>query len=170
MRTLSTKLRQAITAQESGEVVITLLTIRDDLLPQPIYVSDHATTLISDSPESHATISRGRSYQYVPFRLALPDDKSERAPASQIQIDNTNQQFIELLRNINNDVAVTTIQIEIVTLSTPDVVEMVIQPLELNNISYDVNTITLSLSADSYAREPFPAGTFRESGFPGLFG
>ncbi|MCM2506060.1 DUF1833 domain-containing protein [Aureimonas altamirensis] len=169
MRNLSSKMRFALTAQGSGEVAITLLTIYDDLLSEPIRVCDHATTLIDDSPETWATISRGRSYQYVPFQLALPDDKSERAPASQIQIANTNRELVELLRTINNDDAPTTIMIEVVTLSTPDVVEIPVQPLDINRISFDAVNVTIGLSADSYSDEPFPAGEFRQAGFPGLF-
>ena len=61
MRTLSLNFRQALFAQESGEIPIFLLTITHPDLPDPIYQSTDATVRLSTYPLTYGTISRDLS-------------------------------------------------------------------------------------------------------------
>lgn len=168
MRTLSLTMRQAMAAQETGQVVIVLLTISHPIMGGASFrVSSDPTQKFSDAPLEYGTISRGNSFIFLPFSITLPDDASERAPATQIQIENVTRQLVELIRSVSSRA---TVRIELVLASSPNIVEVAFPQFDLGSVSYNADTVTLELTMDSMTSEPYPSGTFDPSSFPALFG
>lgn len=155
-RNLSTGARQAIFAAESGEAFIILLTFTHESLATPIRVG-------SDSVD---TVSRGQAYIAYPFDLTLPDDDEGRAPRARLVIDNVDRQIVASLRNLATSPVLT---LEIVRAAAPDVVEAVFHDFRLRNVRYDSHVIEADLTIEDFTAEPYPAGSFCPSLFPGIF-
>lgn len=155
-RNLSAGARQAIFAAESGEAFIILLTFTYESLAAPIRVG-------SDSVD---TVSRGQAYIAYPFDLTLPDDDEGRAPRARLVIDNVDRQIVATLRNLATSPVLT---LEIVRAAAPDVVEAVFHDFRLRNVRYDSHVIEADLTIEDFTAEPYPAGSFCPSLFPGIF-
>ncbi|KAA0970314.1 hypothetical protein FPY71_07255 [Aureimonas fodinaquatilis] len=166
MRTLSLTMRQTLAGQDSGRVAVVLLTISHPMMSVPFRFSSDPTQLLSETPLQYGTISRGSPFLFFPFSISLPDDVGERAPVSQIQIENVSRTMVELIRSAPSRA---TVGIELVLASSPSSVEVAFPPFDLNGATYNADTITMELSMDSLSSEPFPAGRFNPAGFPGLF-
>lgn len=165
-RTLSSAFTSAINGQETGEVVIALLTITHPDMSSPLYLSSDPTVRISDDPLLYATASRSNSYIFLPFTFTLPDDKSDSTPRVEIVFDNINRQMISLLRSISSPPSVL---MEVVLASSPDLVEISLPSMILSDVTMSDTTISASLVTDHLINEPFPAGAFTPGYFPGLF-
>ena len=61
------------------------------------------------------------------------------------------------------------VTIEIVLASAPDDVEVTFPDFQLTASQGDDGSITLSLTVDTMASEPYPADNFTPSAFPGLW-
>lgn len=166
MRSLSLTMRRAISGSESGEIAVVLLTISHPSLAEPIRLSSDPTARISDVPLRYGTISRSQTYTFFPFVFQWPDDVGERAPVATIQLENVSRELIALIRSADSRA---TVSMELVLASSPSIVEQACPIFDLNNVSYNADTISLELSMDSYSTEPYPAGRFNPAGFPGLF-
>lgn len=167
MRALSLTMRQALNAQESGEVAIVLLTIQHPDLPTPIRLSSDPTTLLTDTPLQYGTVSRGYTFRFFPFVISLPDDVSERSPTAQIQIENVSRELVSIVRSTSTPA---TVWMQMVLASNPSFVEIDYPLFDLRSVSYTASVMTLELSIDSLATEPYPSGNFDPAGFPGMFG
>ncbi|MEP2977956.1 MAG: DUF1833 family protein [Lentilitoribacter sp.] len=165
-RTISTAFLEAINAQETDEVVICLLTITHDDIEDAIYLSSDATTRISDDPLVYVTASRGNNHLYLPFTFTMPDDKSDSPPRIQIAFDNIDRTMVTLLRSVSSPVDV---KVEIILASSPDVVEIEMPVMQLSDVSIKADIIGGTLVVDSLVNEPYPAGSFTPSNFPGIF-
>lgn len=165
-RTVSLAMRQAMNAEETGEVPIVLLTITHDDLLQPIRLSSDPTTRFSTDPVMYGTVSRGQQYLFVPFSAVLPDDKEEAAPQARIVIDNIDREMIAILRSTSTPAAVT---LDIVLASSPDAVEVSYTGFDLVAAEYDAENITITLQMDAFVTEPFPCDSMNPSNLPGLF-
>lgn len=165
-RTVSLTMRQAMNAQETGEVAVILLTITHPDLATPIRLSSDPTTRISTDPLLYGTVSRGQTYYFLPFSAILPDDKDEAPPSARIIIDNIDRELIRLIRSTSTPAAVT---LEMVLASAPDSVEIMFPELDLVSADYDAQSVTISLAIDALLTEPYPSGTFDPASFPGLF-
>jgi hypothetical protein len=166
MRTLSLNFRQALFAQESGEVVIFLLTITHPQLPDPILLSTDPTSRLTTDPLTYGTVSRGNTFLYAGIDISLPNEQDRSAPACQLVISNVNNEIIPLARSVQTPASV---KIEAVLLSDLDTVEMSFPALDMSNLTYDAASLTFDLTMDALATEPFPAGNFDPASFPALF-
>jgi hypothetical protein len=165
-RTVSVTMRDAMFAQESGQVIVTLLTITHPQLSAPFYISSDPTQVVSYTPLIYGTVSRGLTYTFIPFSVILPDDKDESPPAAKLVLDNTARELIPLLRSTGTPA---TIKLEQVLASAPNAVEISYPELDLVSMDYEAGQITLTLEINALLFEPFPAGTFNPADFPGLF-
>lgn len=165
-RTLSLTTRRAMNAQETGEIVIFLMTVTHPDLDGPIRLSSDPTTRLSDSPLTYGTASRGQSFLFVPFGLILPDEKEAATPQAKVMLDNVDREMVNILRSTSTPAQV---KIELVLASEPDVVEVEEPMFDLVSADYDAQTVTLTLVMNGLATEPFPSGSFNPSSFPGLF-
>ncbi len=166
MRVVSLNFRVAMFAQESGEVPIFLLTITHPELADPIRLTTDPTERFSTDPLLYGTTSRGVQYLYVGMDVTLPDEQDKNPPASKLVVSNVNRDLIPLARSVNSPPSVT---FEAVLASALDVVEFSIPALDMINLQYDAGQLTFSLAMDALTSEPYPAGSFSPSSFPGLF-
>ncbi len=168
-RELSEAFKAAAYAQETGKVVVSLLTITHDDLEETLRASSDATERVEGSGAGqpvYGTVSRGETYYYIPHQMRLPTEQDRSTPTAQIVLDNVGRELVQLVRSTDTPAQVT---IEIVLADDPDTVEVTFPTLDLVGVSYEAGRMTLDLSVDHLSAEPFPAGSFDPSGFRGLF-
>lgn len=166
MRILSLNFRQALFAQESGEVPIFLLTITHPELDDPIYLSTDPTERYQDVPPAYRTQSRGVDFLYAGIDITIPDEQDKAPPASKLSIANIDRGLIPLARSVSTPPSV---KIEAVLASDLDAVEMTWPALDMSALTYDASFLQFDLTMDALVTEPYPAGTFSPADFPGLF-
>lgn len=166
MRVLSLNFRKALFAQESGEVIIFLLTITHPSLGVPILLSTDPTARLTTDPLVYGTVSRSLTFLYAGIDISLPDEQDRTAPASKLIVSNITRDLIPLARSVSTPPSV---KIEAVLASAPDTVEMSWPALSMTNLNYDVSALTFDLTMDALATESFPAGNFDPASFPALF-
>lgn len=156
MRTLGTNMLNALTAQQTSEAILVLLTINHDDLSEPIRITSDAVP----------TISNGNTFVVYPYKVTLPDDPENGFSSGRLEIDNVHRDIVVAIRQISTSPTVT---IQIVLGSDPDTVEVEIDGFQMDNIKHDVFTVRSDLVMDNYMHEPFPGNRFVPSFFPGLF-
>ena len=164
-RVISLDFRNALFAQESGEVVIFLLTITHDELEDPIYLTTDATERKSTDPLVYRTMSRGIEFLYAGIQVTLPDEQDKSAPVSKLTISNLDRRMIPLARSVSTPPSV---MVEAVLASAPDDVEMTWPAFDMSMLTYDAAFLEFDLTIDAMVTEPYPGGTFSPAYFPGL--
>lgn len=167
-RAFSSSALRALYAEEAGDYPILLITISDPSLTTPVRVSSDPTQRVEETDQDiiYGTVSRGETYFFLPFNIKLPTDEADSAPKASLSIDNVSRELIPVIRSLTNPPEVT---LELVMASDPDTVEAEFPQFILSSISYDSLTISGDLTVDMLVSEPFPAGKFNPSQFPGLF-
>jgi hypothetical protein len=167
---VSLNFRQAAYGAETGRVLIALMTLTHESLSTPILLSSDPTQRLTeyttDTEVVYGTVSRGDNYIFLPMRIKLPGDTDEGPGEMTLEIDNVHRQYTQTIRSLFTPV---TMKTEIVLDNTPDVIEVQWPEFLLTNIKYDASVISATLKPELLEREPFPAGTFCPSYFPGLF-
>lgn len=156
MRALSTALRAAITAQESGDPLLPLLTITHDDLAVPIRLVRNPTNITS----------RGVEFLAFAFDVSLPDDVDDHPPRASLVIDNVSLELVEILRTLREPPEML---LELIFASTPDTVEVAWQAFLLDQPTWDVRSIEATLTLEETMLEEFPPHAFTPAAFPGVF-
>lgn len=154
-RNLSPVARNAIYAQETGEVFIILLTLNHPDLTGPIRVSS----------EGVDTVSRGETYEAVPYDVALPDESPDRPPRARLRFDNVDQKVGIAIREITDAPYLT---LEVVTDTDRDNPEISYEDFKLSNVTTTRPFIEGDLTFEEFTNERFGM-MFTPSLFPGLF-
>lgn len=167
-RSFSSSALRALYAEETGDYPILLITVSDPSLSTPVRVSSDSTQRVEETDQDiiYGTVSRGQTFYYIPFNIKLPSDEHDAAPKATISIDNVSKELIPVIRGLTQPPTVT---MELVMASDPDTVEADFPEFVLTAINYDQLTISGDLTVDMLVSEPFPAGKFNPSQFPGLF-
>lgn len=165
---VSLNFRQQAYAQETGIVVICLMTITHPDIEVPIRISTDPTQRLSanDTEVIYGTISRSNEYYFYPMALKLPDETEDGPQNMTIEIDNVHRDLIATIRSITGPPLITT---EMVLSNDLDTVEASWPDFMMTKISYDAMQISATLVMELLEREPFPAGSFTPTHFPGLF-
>lgn len=166
MRTLSLNMRDALFSQESGEVLIFLLTIDHETLDVPFRLSTDRTTRVSTDPLTYKTASRGNDYIYAGVGITMPEEQDKSPPSAKLVIENVTRDLVPLARSISTPATCT---IEAVLASDLDTVEISWPSMDMSNLTWDASTLTFDLTIDALATEPYPAGTFSPASFGALF-
>lgn len=156
-RTLSLAAQVAIYAQQSGEAILPLLTIRHPGMAE----GDTIRFVINPV----GIWSRGDFYVAFPCDLTLPDDTEDRPPQATLSVSNVDRRMTAFLES--SPVA-PTVDIELVLESTPDTVEVGYYGMTMREVKY-LQTISGSLTYEKMANEGFPKGIFSPTYFPGMF-
>lgn len=157
MPVLSDPMQDAIYNPETQEIILPLLTISHDSLPEPYrFVAN-----------TEAITSRGNEYTPLAFRFTLPDNVNSEITGMAVEFDNVDLLGGKLLRQIQEPFDIT---LELVLSSNPDVVEIVYDKLTLRSGSYDVMTASFDLGYKNFEGRKFPKDSFTPDKFPGLFG
>lgn len=152
-------------AQESPDVEICLLTFRHPSLTVPLYFSSDPTTRIADDPPTWVTVSRGLNFIYVPFKFSFPPEKEASPSKVSIQLSNVARDIVPVIRSVSTYPTVT---MELIMASAPDVVEVSLPDLIMSDVAMTASTLSIGLTSDPLATEPYPGLTFTPGIFPGL--
>lgn len=162
---VSTAFKQAAFAQETEVAVITLLTMT--VGSTVIRVCDTPIEKFSDVGENtYGVTSNGERYIFLPFSITLPQDDKTGVVTAKLEIDNVNREIVQYARDTNDPINVGVQVVLSNALNTP---ELEFDDFKLTNVKYNGFTVSGNLSVDYLGLEPFPAGRFTPSGFPGLF-
>lgn len=164
---ISEEFRRAAFSQETDVAVIVLLTLETPELPEKVKVCNVPVEKFEDLGESvYGVTSNNERYIFLPFDIVLPQDDKTGAVSAKLTIDNVNRQIVQYARETRKPLNV---GIQVVLSNNLDYVELEYNEFKLTNVSYDGFEVSGDLSVDYLGLEPFPAGRFTPSGFPGLF-
>lgn len=159
---LSTNAKKAMTAPETDEVLLNLLTVSYD-----------GTAILRVVDNTQEITSNGQTYTPCGFTVLLPDQSGDGNKSCRLMIDNTDIAIYRAIksaviqsRNENKEISCTA---AVIMASEPD--NYIEGPLNfiLRNINADVNAISGELF-DSYMHDrKFTAMTYNPNDFPGLF-
>lgn len=155
-RQLSAALMQALNAQETGEVLLHLLTIDHDDLPETLRFVDNTVDITSG----------GNVYTAVAFQLALPQEREDAMPQVQVRIDNVDRRIMESIRPLVSPPAMT---LAVILASSPNTMEFGPCNFTLRGVEYDARSITGVLAHEDVLNEPAMQYAFTPQNFPGLF-
>lgn len=157
-RPLSSVAKQAIFAQQTGEVFVVLLELEHPNFAGIIRVCSN------DLPIA----SRGNTYVPFPFEIILPDESEDSAPRVTLRIDNVDRRIVSELRSVVSTVPVT-IRLFIVLASSPDTLEVGPMEFSLRDVEFTATTVEGTLLYEDVLNESFPADSFSPARFPALF-
>jgi hypothetical protein len=158
-RTLSSTLKTAVNAQETGEVVLAITQIsHPSILNGPLRVVNDLQNLTSN----------GKVYSAFPFQVTLPEEREDSLPRLRLVLDNIDRTIVAAIRSIPPS-EVPTVQVDLVLASTPDTLELSFPGLSLREVSYDVYSVEGEVLLDEDDREPFPADSLTPQIVPAIF-
>jgi len=155
-RTTSATFTRAAFAQQTDEVIIELLTLEHDQLPDPVRLARNYTNIVS----------RGNTYIGCQFDLTWPQDKENEPPQASLRYQNVSRELIAAIRILRTPMTAT---IEVVLASSPDTVEASYSGMSVIANSYDANIVDFTLSFERFMQEGFPGKIFGPANFPGIF-
>ena len=156
MRTTSSALRVAVTAQQTGEVFLVLLEIDHADMAAPIRVVN----------DQIGVMSGGVLYSPFPFQVQLPDELGDNMPYVTLRIDNVDRQIVTAIRQLTS---APTVDISVVLASDPDTVEAGPFSFSITQVSYDASAVSATLSYEDVLKEPIPGDRFTPTNTPGVF-
>jgi hypothetical protein len=155
-RDISDVFKEAILQRGTDEILVPMITITHDFLPDPVRVCLN--------PEGMT--SRGNLFLFYPFRFTLPEERENRAPQSKLILDNIDLALVEALRSISDAAEVT---LEMALLSSPDFLEYESAPMLWRAIVYNVTTIEGIIEGPRIFYARYPADDMNPSLAPGVF-
>lgn len=159
MRTLSALMKSAANAQDTGEVILPLLTITHaSILDGPLRFVRNLTNITSN----------GNVFTAFPFDITLPDDDEQGQQKMRLRIDNIDRQIVAAIRSIPPSQP-PTIQLDIILASQPNTIELSFAGFVLREVDYDALVVEGELRQEEITVEPFVEGSFTPQHFPGLF-
>jgi Domain of unknown function (DUF1833) len=156
LRSLTLATRQALFANETGEVFLFLVALSHPDMVTMFFVNNQVDI-----------ISNGESYLAFPFELTLPDDREDVITRIQLQIDNVDRRVVEAVRSIDTPATVT---VSVIRAAEPNV--LVAGPIDcvLRNVSYNALTVSGDLAPhENILDEPFPQHSCTPATTPGVF-
>ncbi len=155
-------------AQETGVFPILLLTISHPNLTTPIRISTDNTQRVRETVTNviYGTISNTITYIFYPMSITLPGESDEGPADMTVEIDNVSRDLIPIIRNLATP---PTVNVDIVLNTAVNVILGSWPEYLLVNITINALTISGSLMLETLVSEPFPAGSFNPSEFPGMF-
>lgn len=153
---MSTAARQAVNAQQTGEVFLFLVTIDQDDLGGPIRLVNNSVTITSN----------GYVYTAFPFRITLPDENEENIANAKLTICAVDQSVITAIRSMSSP---GTVEVSVILADSPDTIEAGPMLFTMRNVVYTVETITADLIFEDMLDIRIPGISFTPNYFPGLF-
>jgi len=151
---VSGSLRQALQAQQTGEVLLFLLTIEHADWVAPIrYTTDHVPTT-----------SGGETFTPAPFDVQLPVD-GEGVPRVRLTLDAVDRGASVAIQALSTPPTVT---VQLVLASDPNTIELDWPELDLLTEAETITEIEAELGLDDLSQESFPRQTYNRAHFPGV--
>lgn len=156
MRSLNAQLLTAIHAQETGEVLLPLVTLNEASLAAPIRIVPNYT------PITHL----GNDYLPLAFEVTLPDEEAEGVPVVQWTADNVDRRLVAALRQVSGVVSATIVW---VLASDPDTVQIGPMDTEMRAAQYNARTINGTMGIEPILDAQFGSMEMNTKNAPGLF-
>lgn len=156
-RSLSAVAKQAVFAQQTGEVFVVLLELEHPSFAGIIRVCSN------DRP----VVSNGYTYVPFPFEIVLPDDSEDGVSRVTLRIDNVDRRIVSEVRDVTSGAI--SVRLFVVLASTPDVREVGPLLFTLRDVEYNATTVEGTLLHEDVLNESFPRDSFTPARFPGLF-
>jgi len=157
-RTFPSTVVQAMTAQTTSAVVLTLLDVTHPDWTNVYLVNNTANVT-----------SNGQLYSAFPFSIVLPPDSEELQPTMSIRVVNVTRLLVDEFRAIAGGSARATCTVKLIEASDPDTVLATWSNFTLANLQYNARSMSFDLYLENFLSEPFPSLSFTPSNFPGLF-
>lgn len=154
-RSLSITAREAVFAQQTGEVFLFLLELDHESYSVPVRVVNDYNDITSN----------GNLYTAFPFQVVLPKNSEEISKATLI-IDNVSRELIASVRSIDTGLSAS---LSLVLASSPDTIEAGPFNFTLTNVMYNAMTIRGELNYENILSQQYPKETFTPQNHPGLF-
>lgn len=156
-RTLSLTALAAMLAQNTGEVMLSLIVLDHADFTNPVRIVNDRQDIVSN----------GETYSAYPFEVLLPAEDSEQPQVlTQVKLCNVDRQVIALLREL---ATYPTVTLSLILASTPDTVEYGPAVFEMDSYEYDAQTITCNVTYENVLNEPIPADKFNPADYSGIF-
>lgn len=158
MTQISDRLTRAMTAEETPEEEVVLATLTTASLPEPIRICGHTENIES----------RGQSYVALPFEIVLESSAEDEPPRAQVRIDDPQNDLVPYVREAQGRIDVL---IEVVLVTTPDVVELGPFHYQWVQVERPANSTLWQgdLVSEDILNSRFPTDSFTPASNPGLF-
>lgn len=161
-RTLSPAAVASLTAENTDEVWLVLLTITHPTLAKPILIANNNEDVFST-----AYLDAGQPGRFIacPFSIELPGEDADEPGTSMISVPNVDREIVSAARSITGSADVV---ITVVLASSPNEIEVQFPGLSLSEVDWDAATVRGKLRFESIVTEPVTL-TITPERFPGLF-
>lgn len=159
-RTISATALQAVLAQQTDVIILTLVEIDHADLASPLRFVNNT---------ENVTLS-GNTYTAAAFDFRMPDDVEDNIPMAQISLDNVDRQIIEAVRPLNTapDITVYVCLLDEGTMSCS--IEIGPLSFKLKSFDYDADVIKGDLGyEENFLNEGYPKYSFNPRTSAGLF-
>lgn len=154
-RPLSPAAVASLTAENTDEVWVVLLTIDHPTLTDPIRVANNNEDVTSNDA----------LYIGLPFSIELPGEDADEPGTASIQVPNVDREIVAAARGVTGRASAT---IEVVLASQPDLIEVGFYGLEMTEVEWDASTVRGRLRFEQIMTEPLSPIITPER-FPGVF-
>jgi len=153
---LSAELLAQLYYQESNDPFLILLTLSHESFPSDIRLVNNSVDIVS----------RTLTYTAFPMKIKLPMDDGESAREISIEFDNVSLELLNEIRTVTTSIDV---KIEMVLASIPNDVQIEINDLKIQTVSYNKDTISARLFLDGFLNTEMTSEKYLPENFPGLF-
>lgn len=155
-RSISSALKTAIYAQETGETLYSLIKIEHaSLSPTKYYCNAQADIT-----------SGGQVYTAAGFNIYLPADTDGAPPRVTLEVDAVDREIIDIALSLGSPPTLTA---SWVLASSPNTVEVGPFQYLIDDVAYDAVSLKATLTFEPVLDEPIPADRFTPVTFPGIF-
>lgn len=165
-RNLSLATWEALLAQETQTAFVVLLTISMDQAGDGNWTCLHLT---SNNVDVESTVADGvttETYIAFPFSFTLPASNPGQISSVTFSVTNVSQELIDYIRNV---AAPMVVNLYVINADEPDTIVVQHPAYTWRNLSYNVQTISGTISLENFLSEPFPGDLMAPYNFPGLF-
>lgn len=155
-RSLTASFISTIQDLESGSALFYLITINSPEFAQPIRVVNNQVDVVSN----------GNTFTAMAFDISLAIDDGQTLPAMTATLDNVDRSLIREIRNLQT---APEFQLDFVLSTDLDNIELSFPEMTVGGISYDIQTIRLSITVSDILNRKWPAEEIMPRNYPGLF-
>ena len=156
MNNLSPALLAQLYGQESTDPFLTLVTLSHASFIAPVRLVNNSV----------AITSRGNVYEPFPMKITLPTDDGETARQVNLEFDNVSLFLVEKLRSVSTNIEV---KLEMILASIPDAVQISLEELKIQSVTYDSKVVKASLFLDDFLQTELTSEKYSPTNFPGIF-
>lgn len=154
--TLSDPMLEAMHAESTGEVFLTLVKMTQDGWNDAICIV----------PNTEPVTHEGEEYKPMAFRVGMPDEEAEGVPVLNWVADNADRRLIEALRTVKGAVSARVVW---VLASSPDHIEMGPLDVEMRAAEYDALHVRGTLGVEPILDTQFGHLVMNPKNTPALF-